>query len=240
MSITNLSISECKPSVEKILFIGNSATYVNDIPHIVERFANSIGYNTKVKVITERGFELAQHADCDTSYGQKTFIEIQRGYDIVFLQEHSNCITSDKKRKQTKLACEVLNQAVCNSGGKTYIYVRPPSGKLYEGYTPLEQSIEFDKLFGDISSQLGIINAYVNRAFCYATVDTGIMLWGADLSHTNKSGAYLAACVLFSTLFLKSATILDSLDIPVSEAHYLQTVSDKVVFDGWLPSNPIL
>lgn len=51
---------------------------------MVERFANSIGYNIKVKVITERGFELAQHADFNTSYGQKTFIEIQRGYDIVF------------------------------------------------------------------------------------------------------------------------------------------------------------
>ena len=221
--------------ISRILFIGNSATYVNNIPYIVKHFAKIMGYNIEVKVMTERGFELAQHVDCNTNYGKNALSEIQRGYDVVFLQEHSNCITSDIKRIQTKLSCQILDQAIRSSGGRTYMYVRPPCGKIYEGFTPLEQTIEFDKLFGDISSQLKIKNAYVNRAFYYANIDTGIMLWGEDYSHTNKYGAYLASCVIFSTLFLKPAATLDCLDIPADKAHYLQNVSDKVVFEGWHP-----
>lgn len=218
-----------------VLFIGNSATYVNDIPHMLESLANSAGYNISVKAMTERGYELAQHANIETEHGKRIWSEIDCGYDIVFLQDHSDCISSNAKRKAAQKACEILCQAICSSGGKPYMFVRPPSGKLHEGYTPLEQSIEFDKLFCDISFQLGIKNAYVNRAFAYAIQNYSIALWEVDNTHTSKLGAYLAVCVLFSTLFHISSTILDTGGLSTMEAHILQEISDKIVLDGLLP-----
>ena len=70
----------------KILFIGNSATSVNDVPNLLKRLAASAGKTVTVKAITKGGYTLAQHADETTDHGKGVYAEIAKGYDIVFLQ----------------------------------------------------------------------------------------------------------------------------------------------------------
>ena len=70
----------------RILFIGNSHTFVNDLPHTVAVMAEENGLQADVTMIAHGGWYLKQHtAEPDVPFN------IQYGhYDYVVLQEHSH------------------------------------------------------------------------------------------------------------------------------------------------------
>jgi len=216
----------------KLLFIGNSATYVHDIPQTLASLAGKAGYPVEANAIAKGGYTISQHADSGSDHGKAVLDEIAKGYDIVFLQDNGNCISSEDMRSASKAACGTLNAAIRAAGAETFIYIRPPYGKDSFGCTPFEQCVEFDKLFLEISKQLGTGNVYVNRAFAYAMNHLPYDLWGPDHAHISEYGAYLAVCVFFSSLFHVSSTVLDPNGLPLQDARALQQAADKIVLDG--------
>ena len=90
----------------KLLFIGNSATYVHEIPRTLARLCSEQGLDVTTMQLTPGGYKLSQHADETTEHGQKVLAEIAKGYDIVFLQDNGNCISSQEKRKACHDACQ--------------------------------------------------------------------------------------------------------------------------------------
>ena len=68
----------------RILFIGNSATYVHDIPETLARLATEAGYPTECVRVVKGGWKLSQHAEA----GSRALAEIEKGYDIVVLQDN--------------------------------------------------------------------------------------------------------------------------------------------------------
>jgi len=216
----------------KLLFIGNSATYVNDVPQTLKNLAGALGYDLEVNKLTPGGCELAMHADKSTAHGQKVFAEIAKGYDIVFLQENGNCMSSDEKRAACEDASKRLIDAIRESGAEPWIYVRPPCLRDYYGYKTIEQCVRFDEIFGKIAEDNGSVKCvYVNRAFAYAAKHLDYNLWGEDNAHTNPLGAYLIVCTFFATLFGESATRLPKGELDEADAKVLASVADKVVFD---------
>jgi len=220
---------------KRVLFVGNSATYVNDVPGTLSRLARKAGYDLVCDSVTKGGATLAQHAAASTDWGKTVLNYIAGEYDIVFLQDNGNCVSTDATRRTTKLACKTLDAAIRAAGAETYYYVRPPYGYEQFGYSPVEQCKEFDKLFGEIASELGGECAYVNRAFACAIKELNVPLWGPDNGHTSPEGAYLAVCVFFSTLFDTSSTVLDCNGLPEDVARALQQVADKVVLEDYIP-----
>lgn len=210
----------------RILFIGNSATYVHDLPETLARLATEAGYPLECARVVKGGWRLSQHAEA----GSRAREEIEKGYDIVFLQDNGDCISLDEKREACIRACTELTDAAKSSGARVYYYVRPPYGYEAFGRSPLEQCSEFDLLFSSMAKENDAVCAYVNRAFAYAIENTNIRLWGDDNAHTSEQGGYLAVCVFFATLFGKSATLLDPNGI--EETEILQTIADKIVFDS--------
>ena len=212
----------------KILFIGNSATYVHDIPETLAHLATCAGYPLESERVVKGGWRLSQHAEA----GSRALAEIEKGYDIVFLQDNGDCISSDGKCEACIRACTELTEAAKKSGARVYYYVRPPYGYEAFGRSPLEQCREFDLLFTRLAQDNDAVCAYVNRAFAYAIETTDIRLWGDDNAHTSEAGAYLAVCVFFAVLFGKSATLLDPCCLSAEEARRLQTVADRIVLEG--------
>lgn len=210
----------------RILFIGNSATYVHDIPETLASLATAAGFPTESVRIVKGGWRLSQHA----SEGSRALAEIERGYDLVVLQDNGNCIENDERRAASVAASEILCKAARESGAKVYFYVRPPYGYEAFGRSPVEQCREFDRFFTEIADREGAVCAYVNRAFKYAIENTDIRLWGDDNAHTSDEGAYLAVCVHFATIYGKSATLLG--ENGVGEAKVLQEIADRIVFGG--------
>jgi len=219
----------------RVLFIGNSATYVHQIPQTLSKLATEAGYPMEVTVIAKGGYELAQHANADTEHGKLVLDAIAQSHDIVFLQDNGNCIASKEKEENTKAACYKLTDAIRAAGSLPYLYVRPPYGKQNSGYPSRQQCILFDRLFSAIAKELEIKPAYANRAYAYAIEHLDLPLWGADNAHTSPHGAYLIVCVLFATLFDASATLLGTNDLPEEEAQTLQKVADLIVRDRLIP-----
>jgi len=86
-----------------------------------------------------------------------------------------------------------------------------------------------------LGRELDVTCTYVNRAYALAYQTTDIHLWYKDQIHSNNKGAYLAACVMFSTLFNTSCQVLGDDDLPAEEALALRTIADQVVLEGKLP-----
>lgn len=217
----------------KFLFIGNSATYVHEIPQTFQRLAKKCGFEFEVAQITPGGCELARHADMSTEHGQRVFSEIAKGYDVVFIQENGSCISNDVKRSACFDACKRLIAAIRESGAEPFIYVRPPCFNDYYGYPTLEQCLRFDEIFNAIAEENGGVECvYVNRAFAYAAKNLNYDLWGDDRMHTSLFGAHLIVCTFFAKLFGISATQIGSDTIDSVDARALAEVADKVVFEG--------
>lgn len=213
----------------KILFIGNSATYVHKVPQTLQRLAGQVGYEIEVGQLTPGGYELAQHADATTPHGQQVLSEIAKGYDIVFLQENGNCISSHQKRAACTDACARLIAAIRQSGAKPYFYVRPPYGKPLADYTSSQQCQKLDELFCSLAADNGgIFCVFANRAYAYAIDSLDLPLWGPDNAHTSPEGAYLIVCTFFATLFGVSSTCLDPNGLPCDTARALQLAADAV------------
>ena len=87
--------------MKKLLFIGNSATFVNDIPGTLQALAGAAGYEISVGRMLKGGYELCRHADMETEHGRAVAEEIAKGYDIVFLQDNGNVIESEERTAAT-------------------------------------------------------------------------------------------------------------------------------------------
>ena len=219
----------------KVLFIGNSATYVNEIPQTLSRLAGELGYVIETEQITPGGCELFRHADDTADHGKTVFSEISKGYDIVFLQDNGNCVSTDEKRESCISASKRLCDAIKKSGARPSFYVRPPYGKDKAGRNPFEQCAAFDELFSNIALENEAECVYVNRAFAYAIKHLSYDLWGDDHAHTGKFGAYLIVCTFFASIFGVSATALSDNGLDHPDALALQSVADKIVFDKVIP-----
>ena len=220
----------------KLLFIGNSATYVHNVPQTLQKLAGELGFVFDVAQITPGGCELAMHADTETDLGKQVFAEIAKGYDIVFIQENGSCMSSDEKRAACFDASKRLIAAIRESGAEPYIYVRPPCLKDYYGYPTIEQCKNFDEIFGTIAKENGDVKCvYVNRAFAYAAKNYNFNLWGPDNAHTSPLGAYLIVCTFFATLFGEPATKLSAGEIDPADAKILAEIADKVVRENIEP-----
>lgn len=216
----------------KFLFIGNSATYVNEIPQSLKKLAEAAGFYFETAQITPGGYTLRQHADTSTEHGKKVLEEIKRGYDVVFLQDNGNCVADEAHEVACRDAVSHLVRAIRESGAEPCFYVRPPTSYERFGLSPLSQCESFDKLFSDMAKEHGVPCVYVNRAFAYAIRNLEYDLWCEDRGHTNAYGAYLIICTFFATIFGLSATRLGPWRLDGADATALATIADDVVFRG--------
>lgn len=215
----------------KFLFIGNSATYVHDIPATLASLCAAKGINVTQHQIVSGGNTLESHAA-----NQEVYNEIKKGYDVVFVQENGNSLISDDVRAVSLAAIEKIGKAVQESGAKFCFYVRPPYGKDLGGFNNINQCKVFDDHFTPAAEKYNADCVYVNRAFAYAIKNLDYNLWGEDNAHTSTHGAYLAVCTFYATLFGSTATELDvAYDLNEADAKVLQQAADKIALEKVIP-----
>ncbi len=219
----------------KLLFIGNSATYVHEVPETLARLATEAGFPTEAVKITKGGYMLSQYADTSSEDGQTVLELINQKHDMVFLQDNGNCVADEEKRNATKNACKMLDEAIKKTGAQTRIYVRPPYRYEKFGRSSIEQCKAFDELFGEISAEIGAECSYVNRAFAYLAKHSDLNPYGSDNAHTSPEGAYLIVCTIFASLYNTSATVLGTNGIDCYTAKMLQQIADKISLEKHIP-----
>jgi hypothetical protein len=184
-----------KPTDElHILFIGNSLTYVNDLPKMVSELAKAGGQRPLVyDRETPGGCTLEKHWK-----DGKALAKIQaRKWDYVVLQEYS---TGPLLKRDSmfdygkKFDAEIKKQ-----GTKTLLYMT----WAYQGR--LEDQPAISKAYMDLAADLKAEIAPVGNAWEAAILaDKKLVLHQNDKKHPTATGTYLAACVFYATVYDKS------------------------------------
>jgi hypothetical protein len=190
-----------------VLFIGNSYTYVNQLPVLFERLAEAGGHAVETTMLAVPNSTLSDHL----RWSETTATLRTRPWDIVVLQEQS-LIPADPKtrREQMVPAATALAELARGAGARPALFMTwahrrgwPEDGIV--GYAAMQVAV--DTGYEQVASQLHALKIPVGPA--WAAVHrrhSRLALWQEDGSHPSLAGSYLAACVFYTTIFRHSAT----------------------------------
>jgi hypothetical protein len=176
----------------RILFIGNSYTYYNDMPLLLEDLAAESGVARPVETetIAYGRATLKDH----WSKGQAQAAIAGKHWDYVVLQEHSQLPLRDLPR--TRQYVRLFNDKIKASGARTILYLT-----WARAFAPSTQA-SLDEAYENIARDIRAAVAPVGPAWQIARREwRGIRLYESDASHPTLAGSYLAAYVLHVSLF---------------------------------------
>jgi hypothetical protein len=191
----------------RVLFIGNSYTYFNNLPEMLRGLAASRGLAIDVEMATTGGWKLSDHWTHADSAAHRLLRD--RKWDIVVLQEQSVLGSTvvidgvarvgpdDQFQRYAKLWQEEIHRA----GMTPAFYMTWARKGAPEDQTPL------DRAYSSAARAAGAdaIIVPVGRAWKGAREHhADIELFQPDGSHPSPAGTYLAACTFFAALFDRS------------------------------------
>ncbi len=185
----------------RILFLGNSYTYVNDLPTIFRDLARSAGQNVETGMVAEGGETLAEHAasseDANALNGAH--------WQFVVLQEQSEVPSLESFRQSQMYPATRSLVTTIRAGGASPILLETwahQAGWPDYNLTFAAMQAGIDQGYATIGGELKIPVAPAGQAW-QAVVQgaPGIVLWQSDGSHPAPAGTFLAACALYTRVF---------------------------------------
>ena len=242
LSVLILLAYSANATTRKVLFIGNSYTYTNNMPLMLKSLAANLGDTLIYDESDPGGYTFAMH--CTNAITISKIFSQQ--WDIVVLQEQSQMPSFPPAEVDTevypyahKLDSFIHANDSCTqtmflmtwghangdpANCATYPVICTYSGmqeRLRDSYLQMTQDNHA------IVAPVGVAWKIMMDSF------PSIWLYISDSSHPVIPGSYLESCVLYSSIFHKSSlgsTYTDGLTTPVITT--LQQVADRVVFDS--------
>ena len=165
----------------KLLFIGNSHTYYNDMPLMVKRRAEEAGYSCRVTMIAHGGWFLAQHAE----EPDVRFNILYGDYDYVILQEHAHPFGPEEGFLE---AAVKLNALIRQAGSKPIIY--ETWAKKDEPEAQENMNIVHRRVAEGISALLAPVG---ENWWGYMKSWPDLEMYDADGAHASRAGSDFAA-----------------------------------------------
>ena len=174
----------------RILFIGNSHTYVNDMPIMVQRRAEDEGYDCTVTMMAHAGWFLAQHAE----EPDVRFNILYGNYDYVVLQEHAHPFGPEEKFREAAVA---LNKMIREAGSVPVIYecwARKAEPEMQEKMNAAHRRIaeEIDALIAPVGEDW----------WSYKQSWPDLEMYADDGEHASVAGSDFAAKHIWETIRL--------------------------------------
>ena len=227
---------------KQVLFIGNSYTYMNGLPELINQIAISKGNSLIYESHTPGGSTLMQHAS--NSNVQSLLYATE--WDYVILQEQSQNPSFPPSQVASQVypyaesLCEDIREAnPCTepiffmtwgreNGDSQNCASYPPictyegmQDRLTESYTEMAQNNE------SLLAPIGIAWKDIREQH------PEINLYSSDGSHPSIQGSYLAACIFYAVLFDDSATNnYTPTNLNINEAQLIQTFANNTVNDN--------
>jgi hypothetical protein len=180
-----------QPRTLRVLFIGNSYTYFNNLPALLKGLAASDKDwpQIETEMIVRSGATLQRHY----SEGQAGVSITEGKWDFVILQEQSMLPINDMGTMYHYASR--LHDHIKKNGAKTVLF--STWARQDERYK--QKNVDFAYKY--TATHLGAILAPVGLAWtAVLEKDPQMLLYTTDKSHPNAAGSYLAACVIYSTL----------------------------------------
>ncbi len=243
--ISNFVFAQSKS--KRVLFIGNSYTYYNNMPSLVNSLANSVG-DTIIHDSHAPGGETFQgHASNSTALSK-----IQQGnWDFVVLQEQSQRPSFPIQQVENSVfpyAKELVNKIRQSNPCTEPVFYMTWGRKngdptncqfyaplcTYEGMDDLLR--ERYEIMADsnaaLLSPVGAVWRYIR------TNHSSIELYDADESHPNLAGSYAAAVTFYTVIFRKDPTLLTyNSTLNSTDASTIRNAVKSVVFNDLLNWN---
>jgi len=207
----------------RILFIGNSFTFRNDLPGLITTLAASRTppHTLATQMIVAGGASLRQHWN-----GGTALEAVQQGaWDTVVLQEQSTLPMKNATRFHENV--RLFHEEITQSGARTLLYLTWARQQSPETQEALTQA------YLTIATELNAGVAPVGIAWQQALKENpALPLYDKDGSHPSPLGSYLAACVFYATLFDASPagiTVPETLTISAADADLIQRVAWQTV-----------
>ncbi len=236
----------------KVLFIGNSFTYMNDMPTLVQGLAMSAGYQLKFVMHAPGGISVG-----DVSQGTSAHMNNPIVFDLIRSDNWDFVSLQDNQGRFIYGNCTFPN---------------PTVSKVKEGHLKIRDSVQFyhpcaHMLWfagwgpktgypGVSTNAEGLIdNIYYNYKCLQDTAGEIIVpigkawereigelplvdLWGPDQTHESLAGAYLTAAVIFTSIY-RINTELVAFDggLDSASARILRRIARQTVIDSLYPTH---
>jgi hypothetical protein len=244
LSCTSL-MAASKVDTIRVAFIGNSYTYFNEMPKLVQELANGVAGSNKryvdYKQFTPPGCALKLHVKNDELIKSLKHDK----WDYVVVQEQSEAPsvhTADVAKETYPYAAQICKYArEGNPDVKIIFYMtwghKDGTSTPVEGY-PLPDSYAGMQL-RLMTSYLEM--AYDNNAWCapvgmawqkVRTERPNLQLYMADRSHPSLAGSYLAANVIYTTIIQSGYQSQFNSTLDPELAEYLQQMAQRTVLDN--------
>ena len=192
----------------RVLFIGNSHTYVNDLPGLFLGLSEAGGRPVRTDMSAFGGYSLEDHTNTPATLDKIA----QDSWDYVALQEQSVIPAIHYWRYNSMYpAARLLESLIRRQGARTVFYMT--WGWKYGGQQSYGESLSPDfrdyfemqesvrVAYQEIAAELSATVSPVGMAFARARrIDSLVDLWQVDYCHATLEGTYLGACVFYAVL----------------------------------------
>jgi hypothetical protein len=197
-----------------VLFIGNSLTYVNDLPGTLAAMAATAGDTIRVTTVARPDFALIDHLN-----GGSNALEAIRlgGWEYVVLQQGSSSLPAN--RDSLALWTKMFDPYIKAVGAKPALYmVWPTADRLFA--------------FEDVHTAYQQAAKAVNGMFIPGgdawrkawAADSSLQLYSPDGLHPSPMGTYLVALVMYERITghdarnLTAKAVVDGRDLGLTQA----------------------
>ena len=239
----------------RFLFLGNSLMYYNDMPDIFAEIAKEQGRDVYVKSVTKGSATVSDFASTSTEVGAEALPLLKNEkWDYVVIEPSRRISPYEDTVKKLEFdSAKTIRSLAATAGAKVVLYAvwGNNNGSVVEykatgGVSTAEVSThsmgraQHTKFMEDTSAELAgilgdVLVAHAGYAFenCIAA-DPSLNLYHTDERHPSLEGSWLAACVIYETVFGESPDRILSRTSPAS-VKTLVAAADKTVLRGEIP-----
>ena len=215
----------------RVLFLGDSLTYINGLPMIFADLAWAGGHRVDAQTLASGGETLAGHlADPKTA----PTIASKRWNTVVLQDQSENPSLAYYRQSEMFPAATQLVAMIRNDDARPLLFLTWahqggwPQADL-DDYATMQAAV--DQGYLDLAATLDVPIAPVGDAWnTVVSANTDADLWESDGVHPTVAGTYLAACVFYASIFRQSPVGLSYRSgLSTSEAESLQHAAAATV-----------
>lgn len=229
-------------TTRKVLFIGNSYIYTNDLPNMIKTLASDCGDTLEYSQSTPGGCTFQNHLSNSTTL---SLIQ-QGGWDHVVLQEQSQLPSFPYSQVQSECfpyaaqLCEAIRESAPQAGIVFFMTWGRRDGDASNcaNYPPLCTYEGMDSLLCARYTEMAEHNhaalSPVGRVWNHLRNEhPEIELYSSDGSHPSAVGSYAAAVTFYTILFQRSPScISNDLAVDAAAAQAVRETVEQVVYDS--------
>lgn len=175
--------------VLRVLFVGNSLTYENDLPGMVKRLAEMNGQRVETAVAAYPNYSLEDHLQ-----DRRTLAVLrEKPWDVVVLQQGPSALESSRQQllRDTRAFAQLL-RGVRKPARIALLMVWPSRARSGDSLRVAESYRLAAEAIGGVLIPAGE---------AWRKSHTGVELYGADGFHPSEAGTYLVALSVYRALF---------------------------------------